>query len=264
MAAVNRGRGRNFHDQSPLVRGRAARRHRHDLSPRRPRRSASTASSRSATAMPTTTISSSWPAIPPTSTQRLHHRAAFRAGPTISIRWRDLLAVPVDNFAIGGALTDNSNTNGPPLRLHHRIDQLPRRRRAVAPSRRSAARSTPTTCSPCRSAATTRASTSRPAARSPAPRPRASPRPPPRPGSTALVAAGARNISFLAGDTAALARNRAPTRRAQAIRNAYSTAFNAGMQSTLAGYAANGAIVHYLDLNAGRSTTSSPIPPPMA
>lgn len=66
-------------------------------------------------------------------------------------------------------------------------------------------------------------------------------------GLNLLVAAGAQNISFLAGNTANLpevALN--PT--AQAIRNAFSTTFNTGIQSTLAGYAANGVMVHYLDL----------------
>ena len=63
-----------------------------------------------------------------------------------------------------------------------------------------------------------------------------------------LVAAGAPTISFLAGDTARLPEVALdPT--AQGIRAAFSTAFNTGMQSTLAGYAADGVIVHYLDLN---------------
>ena len=63
-----------------------------------------------------------------------------------------------------------------------------------------------------------------------------------------LVAAGAPTISFLAGDT-----SRLPEITGQAtpiaIRSAFSAAYNAGMQSTLAGYAADGVIVHYLDLN---------------
>jgi len=63
-----------------------------------------------------------------------------------------------------------------------------------------------------------------------------------------LVAAGAPTISFLAGDTARLPEVALdPT--AQGIRAAFSTAFNTGMQSTLAGYAADGVMVHYLDLN---------------
>jgi uncharacterized protein YhjY with autotransporter beta-barrel domain len=64
----------------------------------------------------------------------------------------------------------------------------------------------------------------------------------------ALVNAGAQNISFLAGNTAMLPEV-AGDQNAQAVRNAFSTTFNTSMQTTLAGYAANGVIVHYLDLS---------------
>jgi outer membrane lipase/esterase len=64
-----------------------------------------------------------------------------------------------------------------------------------------------------------------------------------------LVAAGAPTISFLAGDTGRLPEI-AGNPTGAAIRTAYSNAFNTGIQGTLAGYAANGVIVHYLDLNA--------------
>lgn len=62
-----------------------------------------------------------------------------------------------------------------------------------------------------------------------------------------LLAGGTPTISFLAGDTGLLPEiaGNAP---AQAVRSAYSAAFNTAMQGTLAGYAANGSIVHYLDL----------------
>src|SRR5437763_8814245 len=63
----------------------------------------------------------------------------------------------------------------------------------------------------------------------------------------ALVNAGAPTISWLAGNTALLPEV-AGDPNAQAVRAAYSTAFNQGIQTTLAGYAANGTIVHYLDL----------------
>ena len=63
-----------------------------------------------------------------------------------------------------------------------------------------------------------------------------------------LVAAGAPTISFIAGDTGRLPEVfNDPA--AAAIRSAYSSAFNTGMQPVLAGYAADGVIVHYLDLN---------------
>ena len=63
-----------------------------------------------------------------------------------------------------------------------------------------------------------------------------------------LVDAGAPTISFLAGDTGRLPEV-SDDPAAAAIRSAYSGAFNTAMQSTLAGYAADGVIVHYLDLN---------------
>jgi phospholipase/lecithinase/hemolysin len=61
-----------------------------------------------------------------------------------------------------------------------------------------------------------------------------------------LVGAGAPTISYLAlnaGLTPDVLAN--PT--AQALGNAFSTTFNTGFQTTLAGYAANGVMVHYLD-----------------
>ena len=63
----------------------------------------------------------------------------------------------------------------------------------------------------------------------------------------AIVGSDTPTISFLAGNTALLPEvaGNAPV---QQIRDAYSTAFNADMQTTLAAYAANGSIVHYLDL----------------
>ena len=66
-----------------------------------------------------------------------------------------------------------------------------------------------------------------------------------------LVAAGPPTISFLAYDTSLapeLATSPDPV-GAAAIRTAFSNAYNAGMQNTLAGYAADGVIVHYLDLS---------------
>jgi len=77
-------------------------------------------------------------------------------------------------------------------------------------------------------------------------------------GLNALVNAGAPTISFLAGNTAILPEI-AGDPNAQAIRNAFSTAFNAGIQPVLAGYAANGVMVHYLDLTLiGQQITANP------
>jgi uncharacterized protein YhjY with autotransporter beta-barrel domain/phospholipase/lecithinase/hemolysin len=74
----------------------------------------------------------------------------------------------------------------------------------------------------------------------------------------ALVAAGARNISFIALN-AATAPEVAGDPAAQAVRGAFSSTFNAGIQTPLAGYAANGAIVNYLDLGlVGARITATP------
>jgi phospholipase/lecithinase/hemolysin/uncharacterized protein YhjY with autotransporter beta-barrel domain len=68
-------------------------------------------------------------------------------------------------------------------------------------------------------------------------------------GLDALVDAGAQNISFLAGDTSLLPEVQLQANPAQAaqIRSAFSTTFNDAMKTTLAGYAADGVMVHYLD-----------------
>jgi len=68
-------------------------------------------------------------------------------------------------------------------------------------------------------------------------------------GLNALVTAGAQNISFLAGDTSLLPEVQylANPAQAAAIRSAFSTTFNDAMKTTLAGYAADGVMVHYLD-----------------
>ena len=63
-----------------------------------------------------------------------------------------------------------------------------------------------------------------------------------------LVAAGAPTISFLAGDTGRLPEVATQPVGAGPIRSTFSTAFNTSLQGTLAGYANSGVIVHYLDL----------------
>ncbi|HUE80032.1 MAG TPA: autotransporter domain-containing protein [Sphingomicrobium sp.] len=67
-------------------------------------------------------------------------------------------------------------------------------------------------------------------------------------GLDVLVGLGAPTISFLAGDTGRLPEV-AANPAAAALRTAYSTAFNGGVQQVLAGYAADGVMVHYLDLS---------------
>ncbi|HEX8525772.1 autotransporter domain-containing protein [Allosphingosinicella sp.] len=66
-------------------------------------------------------------------------------------------------------------------------------------------------------------------------------------GLTALVNAGAQNITFLAGDVGRLPEVRGLP--VAAVGSAYATAFNAGMRTQLGNLAAQGVIVNYLDLN---------------
>ncbi|MEO7634864.1 MAG: autotransporter domain-containing protein [Sphingomicrobium sp.] len=63
-----------------------------------------------------------------------------------------------------------------------------------------------------------------------------------------IVGAGTPTISFIAGDTGRLPEIAGDPAGA-AVRSAFSTSFNQAIQPVLAGYAANGSIVHYLDLN---------------
>lgn len=62
-----------------------------------------------------------------------------------------------------------------------------------------------------------------------------------------VLAHGPATISFLAGDAGQLPEI-ANDPNGAAVRTAFSTAFNSDVQTTLAGYAQQGSIVHYLDL----------------
>lgn len=66
-------------------------------------------------------------------------------------------------------------------------------------------------------------------------------------GLNALVGAGARNITFLAGDVGRLPE--VAGLPVAAVGTTYATAFNTGMQAPLASLANQGVIVNYLDLN---------------
>jgi outer membrane lipase/esterase len=66
-------------------------------------------------------------------------------------------------------------------------------------------------------------------------------------GINALVNVGARNITFLAGDVGRLPE--VAGLPVAAVGTAYATAYNNGIQASLANFAANGVIVNYLDLN---------------
>ena len=159
-----------------------------------------------------------------------------------------LLSAPIDNFAIGGALTDNTNTNGPPLgfatewnaflaggggafpTVSGTFDENDLLVVSIGGNDARFYQSTGGTLAGAPAAATASAAFA-------------------TAGLDALVDAGAQNISFLAGDTSLLpevAFLPNPAQVAQ-IRSAFSTTFNEAMKTTLAGYAADGVMVHYLD-----------------
>ncbi len=159
-----------------------------------------------------------------------------------------LLNAPIDNFAIGGALTDNSNTNGPPLgfvtewnsflaggggpaypTVSGTFDENDLLAISIGGNDARFYQQTGGTLGGAPAAATASAAFA-------------------TAGLDALVAAGAQNISFLAGDTGRLPEIAGDPAGAT-IRSTYSATFNGAMQSTLAGYAADGVMVHYLDLN---------------
>jgi outer membrane lipase/esterase len=157
-----------------------------------------------------------------------------------------ILDVPIDNFAIGGALTGNTNTNGPPLgfatewgaflgggggafpTVSGTFDENDLLAISIGGNDARFYQQTGGTLAGAPAAAAVSVAQA-------------------TVGLDALVNAGARNISFLAGNTAILPEI-AGDPAAQAIRNAFSTTFNAGIQAPLAGYAADGVVVHYLDL----------------
>jgi uncharacterized protein YhjY with autotransporter beta-barrel domain/phospholipase/lecithinase/hemolysin len=160
----------------------------------------------------------------------------------------DILGVPVDNFAIGGALTNNLNTNGPGIpgftfeyssflaggggvfpTVSGTLDATDLVTVSVGGNDARFYQQTGGTLAGAPVAAGASVASA-------------------ETGLDALVGAGARNISFLAGNTAILPEVAADP-AARAIRNAYSGAFNAGIQDVLAGYAADGVIVNYLDLS---------------
>ena len=159
-----------------------------------------------------------------------------------------LLDAPIDNFAIGGALTDNSNTNGPPLgfvtewnaflaggggafpTVSGTFDENDLVTVSIGGNDARFFQQNGGTVGTAPAAATASAAFA-------------------TAGLDALVDAGAQNISFLAGDTSLLPEVAflPDPAGAAAIRSAYSTTFNEAMKTTLAGYAADGVMVHYLD-----------------
>lgn len=194
------------------------------------------------------------PVVPPQAAQT-YPTGRFTGGTNYIDTLSYLLGAPVQNFAIGGALTNNTNTNGAGLPgfttewgaflsgntlggafpttsgtfdegdlvtisiggNDARTFQSGNASLGIAPGTIAGA--------PAAAAASVAAAEA---------------------GMDALVAAGAPTISYLALNTA-FAPEVAGNATAQAIRTAFADSFNAGIQDVLAGYAANGVVVHYLD-----------------
>ena len=169
-----------------------------------------------------------------------------------------LLAVPVDNFAIGGAFTGTGNINGPGIpgfvteyqsflvgggpaafpRVSGTFDETDlvvvsiggndarayERSLGLAPT--AAQISGLIAGAPAQAAVRVTEATT---------------------GLNALVDAGARNITFLAGDVGRLPEVRGLP--VATVGTAYATAFNNGIKTSLANFANQGVIVNYLDLN---------------
>ena len=191
--------------------------------------------------------------VPPAS---IYPTGRFSGGTNYIDTLGQLLFVPVDNFAIGGALTSNSNTVAGPGVLGFPTEYssflagggpaaFPRVSGTFGPNdllaisiggndARQYQSGDVAFGIPAGTLAGAPAAATAAAANATA-------------GLNLLVGAGAQNISFLAGNTANLPEI-AANAPARAIRDAFSTTFNTAMQSTLAGYAANGVMVHYLDL----------------
>ena len=194
--------------------------------------------------------------------QQLYPTGRFSGGTNYIDTLSTLLDAPVVNFAIGGALTNNYNTNfGPVLGFPTEYGSFLSGGGGLFPTvggtfsqgdllaisiggndarlyeRGSVFNGTPGPVIPPGTLAGAPAAGAASAAAATA-------------GLNALVAAGAPTISYLAGSSANLPEIAAQPNPAAAfaIRDAYYQGFDGAMRSTLAGYAANGTIVHYLDL----------------
>jgi uncharacterized protein YhjY with autotransporter beta-barrel domain/phospholipase/lecithinase/hemolysin len=182
----------------------------------------------------------------------------FSGGTNFVDTMSQILGVPVDNFAIGGAFTGNGNINGPGIpgfttewqsflagggpaafpRVSGTFDETDLLVISIGGNdARAYERSlglSPTQAQingllagvPAATAARVTEATT---------------------GLAALVNAGAQNITFLAGDVGRLPE--VVGLPVAQVGTAYSAAFNAGMRTQLGNFASQGVIVNYLDLN---------------
>ena len=187
--------------------------------------------------------------------QQLYPTGRFSGGTNFIDTLSTLLNAPVENFAIGGARTDNGNqtpglpgftfevttflAGGAPAPFQTAVPTFGEGDLVAVSIGGNDARAFSGTLAAAPAAAATAAAAA-------------------TTNLDRLVNAGAQNISFLAGNTARLPEV-ATNPAAQALRNSFSTSFNTAIQSTLAGYAANGVIVNYTDLTLiGDSIAANP------
>ena len=194
------------------------------------------------------------PVVPPQSAQT-YPTGRFTGGTKYIDTLSQLLDAPVRNFAIGGALTNNTNTNGaglPGFTTEWGAFLAGNTLGGVFPAGSTTFDENDlVTISIGGNDARTFQSGNvslgiPPGSIAGAPAAAAASVAAARAGMDALVAAGAPTISYLALNTA-FAPEVAGNAGAQAIRTAFADSFNSGIQGVLAGYAANGVMVHYLD-----------------
>ena len=194
------------------------------------------------------------PVVPPQAAQT-YPTGRFTGGTNYIDTLSQLLDAPVRNFAIGGALTNNTNTNGaglPGFTTEWGAFLAGNTLGGVFPAGSTTFDENDlVTISIGGNDARTFQSGNvslgiPPGSIAGAPAAAAASVAAARAGMDALVAAGAPTISYLALNTA-FAPEVAGNAGAQAIRTAFADSFNSGIQGVLAGYAANGVMVHYLD-----------------
>jgi uncharacterized protein YhjY with autotransporter beta-barrel domain/phospholipase/lecithinase/hemolysin len=173
----------------------------------------------------------------------------FSGGTNFVDTMAQLLGVPVDNFAIGGAFTGTGNINGPgiPGFVQQYQSYLAGGGPAAFP------RVTPTFSASDLVVVSIGGNDARAyqfggGTVAGAPAVAAVKVAEATTGLNALVGAGARQITFLAGDVGRLPEVRGTP--IAAIGTAFATSFNTGIQSSLANIASQGVTVNYLDLTA--------------
>lgn len=188
------------------------------------------------------------PSALPANIRQIYPTGRFSGGTNFIDTMSQLLSVPVDNFAIGGAFTNNGNINGPGIPGFVTEYQsflagggpafFPRVSGTFGPTDLAVISIGGNDARAYQFGGGTVAGAPAAAAERVAQA---------TAGINALVGAGARNITFLAGDVGRLPEVRGTP--IAAVGSAFANSFNTGMKASLSDIAAQGVIVNYLDLN---------------